>query len=49
MVLGGILVALGIIFLLNSLFGSFWFFRWGNIWPLILIGIGLVIILARRR
>ncbi len=48
MVAGAILVALGFLFLLSNL-GLFWWFRWGNLWPIILIAIGVVIFLGRWR
>jgi len=47
-VLGIILVVLGILFLLRS-FNLFWWFGWGNLWPLILVAIGVLIILSTRR
>lgn len=47
-VLGIILIVLGILFLLGS-FNLFWWFDWGNLWPLILVAIGLLIILSTRR
>lgn len=47
-VLGIILVVLGILFLLGS-FNLFWWFDWGNLWPLILVAIGVLIILSTRR
>ncbi len=48
MVAGVILVALGLLFLLSNL-GLFWWFRWGNLWPIILIAIGVAIFLGRWR
>jgi len=47
-VLGIILIVVGILFLLGS-FNLFWWFDWGNLWPLILVAIGLLIILSTRR
>ena len=47
-VLGIILIVLGILFLLGS-FNLFWWFDWGNLWPLILVAIGVLIILSARR
>ena len=47
-VLGIILVVIGIIFLVAN-FNPFWWFNWDNLWPLILIVIGLVIIIGLRR
>ena len=40
---GVILVIIGLFFLLNS-FGWLWWFRWGYVWPVIVIAIGLLII-----
>ncbi len=45
---GIILVVLGVLFLLGS-FGLFWWFHWGNLWPLILVAIGVLIILRARK
>ena len=45
-ILGVILIIFGIIFLLGNIF---WWFNWGHLWPLILIAIGLLIILGRKR
>jgi len=47
-VLGIILIVVGILFLLGS-FNLFWWFDWGNLWPLILVAIGVLIILSARR
>ena len=47
-ILGGILIVIGILFLLAS-FNIFWWFRWTYLWPLILVAIGLLIILSARR
>ncbi|HEX73956.1 MAG TPA: PspC domain-containing protein [Dehalococcoidia bacterium] len=47
-ILGIILIVLGVIFLLGS-FNLFWWFHWGNLWPLILVAIGVLIILGARR
>lgn len=47
-VLGIILIVVGILFLLGS-FSLFWWFDWGNLWPLILVAIGVLIILSARR
>jgi len=46
--LGMILILLGVIFLLGSL-DIFWWFRWGTLWPLILVAIGVLIIVSVRR
>ena len=45
---GIILIVLGVLFLLGS-FNLFWWFNWGNLWPLILVAIGVLIILSVRR
>jgi phage shock protein PspC (stress-responsive transcriptional regulator) len=45
-ILGIILVVIGVIFLLNSLFS---WLSWGRLWPLILIAIGLLVIIGIRR
>ena len=45
---GIIIVVVGILFLLGS-FDLFWWFHWGNLWPLILVAIGVLIILSTRR
>lgn len=47
-VAGTILVGLGLFFLLSNL-NLFWWFRWGNLWPIILIAIGVAIFLGRWR
>lgn len=47
-ILGIIIIVLGILFLLGS-FDLFWWFHWGNLWPLILVAIGVLIILSTRR
>ena len=46
--LGIILIVLGILFLLGS-FNLFWWLHWGNLWPLIFVAIGVLIILSVRR
>lgn len=46
--LGIILIAVGIFFLLSS-FDLFWWFRWSYLWPVILVAIGLLIIVGARR
>ena len=46
--LGIILIVLGILFLLGSL-NIFWWFDWGNLWPLVLVAIGVLVILSARR
>lgn len=45
---GILLIILGAIFLLGT-FDVFWWFRWGYLWPLVLVTIGLLIILSRRK
>ena len=47
-IIGIILIGLGIFFLLGS-FNLFWWFRWGYLWPLILVAIGLIIIFGTKR
>ena len=45
---GMVLVLLGMLFLLAN-FGTFWWFDWGKLWPLMLVGIGVAIITGRFR
>lgn len=45
---GIVIIVLGILFLLNSL-GLLRWFHLGNLWPLILVAIGVLIILGARR
>lgn len=45
---GILLIILGAIFLLDT-FDVFWWFRWAYLWPLLLVAIGLLIILSRRK
>jgi phage shock protein PspC (stress-responsive transcriptional regulator) len=45
--LGIILILLGVIFLLASL--GIWWFRWGVLWPLVLVAIGVLIIIGVSR
>jgi phage shock protein PspC (stress-responsive transcriptional regulator) len=50
-ILGAVILAVGIIALLSTL-GPLtwaWWFRWDYLWPVILIGAGLLIILVRRK
>ncbi|MDD4875656.1 MAG: PspC domain-containing protein [Dehalococcoidales bacterium] len=47
-VLGIILVVLGLLLFLGS-FDLFWWLRWGTLWPLIIVAIGMLVILSRRR
>jgi phage shock protein PspC (stress-responsive transcriptional regulator) len=46
--LGIIFVVLGGLFLLGS-FNIFRWFNWGNLWPLVLVAIGVLVILSTRR
>lgn len=45
---GVILLVIGLIFLLSNL-GFFWWFRWSQLWPLIIVAIGLALLLRRGR
>ena len=47
-ILGIFLILIGIVFLLSTLgaLNVFWWFRWGYLWPLVLVAIGLLIIFA---
>ena len=47
-ILGIVLIVVGGLFLLGS-FNLFWWFHWGNLWPLIIVAIGVLIILSARR
>ena len=47
-IIGIILIVVGVLLLLGSL-NLFWWFHWGNMWPLILVAIGIVLILSARR
>lgn len=44
--LGGAIVAIGVLFLLSNL-GFFFWWRWDVLWPLALIGIGAALIFGR--
>jgi phage shock protein PspC (stress-responsive transcriptional regulator) len=46
--LGIILIVLGILFLLGN-FNIFRWFNWGNLWPLVLVAIGVLIIFSVRK
>ena len=46
--LGIILIGLGALFLLGSL-NLFWWFNWRNLWPLVLVAVGALIIFSTRR
>ena len=45
---GLILILLGVIFFLNNL-GVFWWWDWDTTWPLIIMGIGLILLLNSTR
>lgn len=45
---GYVLVALGAVFFLANL-GAFRFFRWDLVWPVVLIGLGALLLLQRTR
>jgi len=47
-ILGIVLIVVGGLFLLGS-FNLFWWFHWGNLWPLILVAIGVLIMLSAWR
>jgi phage shock protein PspC (stress-responsive transcriptional regulator) len=47
-IFGIIIIVIGIFFLLGSL-NLFWWFHWNNLWPLILVAIGVLIIIGTRR
>ena len=47
-IFGIVLIVVGILFLLGS-FNLLWWFHWGNLWPLIIVAIGVLIILSARR
>ena len=47
MMFGLFLIFLGFTFLMNNL--GFWFFSWGNTWPVFIIILGVIIILSGRR
>ncbi len=47
-ILGIILIVLGVLFILGN-FNLFWWFNWGNLWPLVLVAIGALIIFGTRR
>jgi phage shock protein C len=46
--LGAVLIIVGAVLLLAN-FDFFWWFRWGYLWPVIVIAIGLLIIFTYRR
>jgi phage shock protein PspC (stress-responsive transcriptional regulator) len=48
MLAGLVLLVLGVLFLFDNL-GVFWWFRWGQMWPLVLIVIGAFLIYERSR
>ena len=45
-VMGIFLIVVGALFLVSN-FGWFWWFSWSTLWPVILIGLGLAILLGR--
>jgi len=47
-IIGIILIIAGGVFLLTNFF-SFWWFQWEYLWPLILVGIGVLIVVGVRR
>jgi phage shock protein C len=48
--LGIIVIVVGALFLLASLYGDiFWWFRWSFLWPLIIVALGVLIIVGVRR
>ena len=47
-IVGIALIVIGILILMGTL-NLFWWFRWGHLWPVILIAIGLIIIFSTRR
>jgi phage shock protein C len=42
---GGVLISLGVLFLLDEFF---WWFSWGKLWPIVLIVIGAFLIFRER-
>ena len=46
--LGIALIIIGILILMGTL-NLFWWFRWGYLWPVVLIAVGLIIIFSARR
>ncbi len=47
-IVGVILLILGVVFLMGN-FNIFWWWRWGTLWPLILVAIGVLIIWSARK
>ena len=47
-ILGIVLIVVGILVLLGS-FNLFWWFQWGNLWPLIIVAVGVLIIVSAKR
>ena len=46
--IGYVLVALGLVFLLNSV-GAFRFVQWQYVWPLVLVAVGVLLLVQRTR
>ena len=44
---GALIILIGLIFLLQN-FGVFWWWKWGYLWPVILILIGVALLVRRR-
>ena len=44
--LGGVLVVMGVLFLLNSL-GALYWWRWDIFWPVVIIAVGVAILASR--
>ena len=47
-ILGIALIIIGVLILMGTL-NLFWWFRWGYLWPVVLIAVGLIIIFSARR
>ena len=45
-VMGIFLIVVGALFLVSN-FGWFWWFSWGTLWPVILIGLDLAVLIGR--
>ena len=46
--LGIAVIAFGVVVLLGNL-GLFWWFKWGTLWPIAVITIGMLVLIAARR